>query len=67
MGCKFGKMGLKTCFFLFFWKVPSSAPLVVNKMDLREVDCDSRDWINLAEDREQWRAYVRAVMKHRVP
>ena len=32
------------------------------KMDLREVGCDLRDWIALAEDRDQWRAYVRAVM-----
>ena len=32
------------------------------KMDLREVSCDPRDWIALAEDRNQWRAYVRAVM-----
>ena len=37
------------------------------KMDLREVGCDPRDWIALAEDRDQWRAYVRAVMKLRVP
>ena len=36
-------------------------------MDLREVGCDPRDWIALAEDRDQWRAYVRAVMKLRVP
>ena len=31
------------------------------KMDLREVRCDPGDWIALAEDRDQWRAYVRAV------
>ena len=37
------------------------------KMDLREVDCDSRDWIALAGDRDQWRVYVRAVMNLRVP
>ena len=36
------------------------------KMDLREVGCDPRDWIALAEDRNQWRAYVRAVMNLRV-
>ena len=39
------------------------------KMDLRDVGCDRRDWIALAEDREQWRTYVRAValMNLRVP
>ena len=37
------------------------------KIDLREVGCDSRDWKALAEDRDQWRAYVRAVMNLRVP
>ena len=36
-------------------------------MDLREVGSDPRDWIALAEDRDQWRAYVRAVMNLRVP
>ena len=37
------------------------------KIDLREVDYDPRDWIDLAEDRDQWRAYVRAVMNLRIP
>ena len=37
------------------------------KTDLREVGCDSRDQIALAEDRDQWRAYIRAVMNLRVP
>ena len=37
------------------------------KMDLREVGYDPRDWIALAEDRDQWRAYVRAVMNLLVP
>ena len=32
------------------------------RMDLREVGCDPGEWIDLAEDRDQWRAYVRAVM-----
>ena len=31
-------------------------------MDLRELGCDPGEWIDLAEDRDQWRAYVRAVM-----
>ena len=37
------------------------------KMDLREVGCDSRDWITLNEDSDQWRAYLRAVMNLLVP
>ncbi|KAJ4440904.1 hypothetical protein ANN_10751 [Periplaneta americana] len=36
------------------------------KMDLREVGYDDRDWINLAQDRDQWRAYVRAAMNLRI-
>ena len=37
------------------------------KMDLREMVCDPEDWIDLAEDRDQWRACVRAVMNLQVP
>ncbi|KAJ4432164.1 hypothetical protein ANN_20780 [Periplaneta americana] len=35
------------------------------KMDLREVGYDDRDWLNLAQDRDRWRAYVRAAMNLR--
>ncbi|KAJ4431766.1 hypothetical protein ANN_20371 [Periplaneta americana] len=35
------------------------------KMDLREVGYDDRDWINLAQDRDLWRAYVRVAMNLR--
>ncbi|KAJ4442298.1 hypothetical protein ANN_12166 [Periplaneta americana] len=37
------------------------------KMDLRVVGYDDRHWINLAQDRDRWRAYVRAAMNLRVP
>ncbi|KAJ4450407.1 hypothetical protein ANN_01831 [Periplaneta americana] len=37
------------------------------KMDLREMGYDDRDWINLAQDRDRWRAYVRAAMNLRIP
>jgi hypothetical protein len=36
-------------------------------MDLREIEWDGRDWIDVAEDRDQWRALVNAVMNLRVP
>ena len=37
------------------------------KIDLREVGCEPRDWLALAEDRDQWRVYVREVMSLQVP
>jgi hypothetical protein len=37
------------------------------KIDLRAIRWDSMDWIDLAEDRDQWRALVNTVMKLRVP
>jgi hypothetical protein len=32
------------------------------KMDLGEIGWDGRDWIELAQDRDQWRALVNTVM-----
>jgi hypothetical protein len=36
-------------------------------MDLREIGWDSIDWVDVAQDRDQWRALVNMVMKLRVP
>jgi hypothetical protein len=36
-------------------------------MDLRETGWGGMDWINLAQDRDQWRVLVNTVMNFHVP
>jgi hypothetical protein len=37
------------------------------EMDLREIGWDGMEWIELAQDGNQWRALVNMVMNLRVP
>jgi hypothetical protein len=37
------------------------------RMDLEEIEGNGMDWIDLAQDKEKWRALVKAVMNPRVP
>jgi hypothetical protein len=37
------------------------------KVELREIRIEGASWIQLAQDRVQWRAFVNTVMKLRIP
>jgi hypothetical protein len=49
--------GVQTC----------ALPFYNFKMDLRDTGWDGIDWIDLAEDRDQWRALVNTIMNLWVP
>jgi hypothetical protein len=43
-----------------------SESYLISKMDLREMGCEDGRWMELAQDRVQWRAFVLAVLNLRV-
>jgi hypothetical protein len=40
---------------------------IILKIDVTEIEWDGTDWIDLAQDRNQWRALMNTVMNLRVP
>jgi hypothetical protein len=53
--------------YLLFTAYHSVFSFMSDKTCLREVGCGSADWIDLAQDRDRWRALVYSVMNLRVP
>jgi hypothetical protein len=41
--------------------------LYLDKMDLSETGLGAMDWIDLAQDRNQWRTLLNTVINFRVP
>jgi len=37
------------------------------KMDLKEVECEGKDWIDVAQDRDKWQALVNVLLNLWVP
>jgi len=41
--------------------------VIFDTKDLQEVGCGVVDWIELAQDRDRWRAVVNGIINHRFP
>jgi len=69
------RMGIGEAYIGFWWGNLRERPLGRpeskcednTKMDLQEVECGGIDWIELAQDKNRWRALVNAVMNFWVP
>jgi hypothetical protein len=49
------------------WEDQDVGGWAILKLILREIGWEGGDWIDLAQDRDQWRALVRVIMNLRVP
>jgi hypothetical protein len=67
-----GRGGVLTVFWLGgpktrdHWEDLSVGGRITIKMDLGEIGIDGANWIRLAQDTVQWRAFVNTVMNLRV-
>jgi hypothetical protein len=69
------RMGRRGMHIGFWWESRKERPLGRPRrrwednirMDLREIGWGGMDWIDLAQDRDQWRALLNTVMNLRVP
>jgi hypothetical protein len=51
----------------YWWESQKKETTRKTKIDLREIGWDGMDWIDVAQDRDQWRSLVNTVMNLRVP
>jgi hypothetical protein len=57
----------RSAYRIMVGKPEGRIPLNNIRMELREIGWDGMDWIDVAQDRDQWKALVNTVLNRRVP